>query len=196
MKAVKRTVVGVVLAGCVGIPLAACSSPQPTSTPRETHALHGYPIDRTLAGLATRVDLDSVVVVEGVRTSSAVQLSPSDNSFAAVVTPATAKATAVLFGPKPPKGEVKTVFGGGTTATKDVKASKELAPDLAEVRAAKRLVLAGAYTSDPVVGKVLDPLFVYALSDDGVLTSLLESGSNDPHPTFTLAELQAALAKR
>lgn len=193
----KRSLTVVVLAGCVGLPIAGCSSSQPTATTvRETHALHGYPIDRTLNGLATRVDLDTVVVVEGLRTSAAVQLASSEKGFPAVVTPATGKATAVLYGRKPAGGVVRTVFGGGTTPDMAVNASKELAPDLTQVRTAQRLVIAGEYTSDPAVGEVLDPLFVYVLSADGVLTSLLESGSSDPHPTFTLTQLKAALAKR
>lgn len=57
-------------------------------------------------------------------------------------------------------------------------------------------MIAGQFGSDTKLGAVLDPYFVYSVSSDGQLTSLLESASEETYPTFTLSELESELAKR
>lgn len=198
---------GIAVATASALLLSACGtdpSPTPaagvpagaTAGAKETHEMHGYPLDRSLAGLVNWKDLDTVVVVKGLSYQKAIKLGGQENGFSAVVTPASATVEKVLLG-KAQKGKaINTVFAGGDTGSIVVHASEELAPSLTAAKKAPTLVIAGQMRTTPETGAVLDPTFVYELDSTGRLTTLLESGGAEARPSFTLDQLVKALAKR
>ena len=210
-----RTLVGSVLAlagvtalatGCAGGGTTA-ASPEPATV---TYHVDGYPLDRTLEGLATWPDLQAVVVLSGAERGKSVWLttdgtppaavdgadSASSDAALALTTPVRGDVDAVLFGSEAGPDAGTVLLPGGTADNVEVTVSTELAPDAADLDRADRLVVAGK-VEDTAAGRAIRPAFVYALSEDGTtLTSLLDSASDDNRPQFTLAELEERLRQR
>jgi hypothetical protein len=198
MNAIRAAAIAVV----VGALATACApgnnSPQASAPQQaqERHVLHGYPLDRSLEGLTSWKQLDAVVIVDGLDYHKAVKLSGSAGGVTAIVTPAAGRVKTNLYGRLKDGAAISTVLGGGTVGNVSVTAGEELTPDRAQLTKAPQLVIAGEFVTTPELGTVLDPLFVYRLDADGTLTSLIESGSNDARPSFTLTQLTERLKAR
>ena len=180
------------------IATACTAEPTTTRTPAarsETHLVDGYPIDRSLNGLVSWRDLDTVVIVDNVEFGTAVAL-PSRPGFPAVVTLAHARVRHGLMGRHTSGSQVATVFAGGDAEGMSVRASRELAPSRSALATKGTFLLAGETRSTPELGTVLDPLFVYRVESSGRVVSLLDSGGANARPTFTVAELTQALNAR
>jgi hypothetical protein len=83
---------------------------------------------------------------------------------------------------------------GGKVDQIEVKASPELAPDIADlVRTGSVLVAGDLDTTKP--GITILPRFAYSIGQDGdTLTSLMDSAGEQIRPVFSLADLEARLA--
>lgn len=207
MTTTTRTIIATATGVALISVLAACgttSSDKPATsgkhasvaTPETRTIVSGYPVDRTAVGLATWPDLTSVYVVDSLNVLPGLQLPSNDAGFAPIVSRATAQVNSVLLGSAPAGNLLKTVFGGGTTPEHDMEVGPELSPNLDGVGPTTDLVIAGSFSNESAfLGNVLNPTFVYRLDEDGTLTSLLENADeDDPYPTFTMTELEAALA--
>lgn len=199
MNAIIRTAATAVMVGALATACTTSDNSPQASAPRqaqEQHALHGYPLDRSLEGLAGWKTLDAVVIVDALDYHQAVRLGGASEGLTAIVTPAKGKVKKNLYGKLADGAVISTVLGGGTVGTVSVTAGEELTPDRAQLAKAPQLVIAGQFTTAPELGTVLDPLFVYRLDPNGTLTSLIESGSNDSRPRFTLTQLTERLKAR
>lgn len=195
-------IVPLVLAAAIGGYLSL-ASPTADQAGRQVLTMDGYPLDRTLAGLASWRDLDAVVVVRDVTVGTA-RWTTADGAEPAYITEGRAPSMAegaqnyhvvtgftgtveqTLLGTAP--SQVTGAVVGGSIGNVDFVGSDEIAPALSELHG--RLLLAGKYHDG-----VLQPAFVYRVSDDGAAVSLLASGS-DAKAEFSLAALRAALLAR
>lgn len=198
MNTIFRTAATAVVVGALATACTAGDTSPQASTPQqgqERHILHGFPLDRSLEGMATWKQLDAVVIVDALEYQRAVKLK-GQRPATSIVTPVKGKVRKSLYGKLKAGGPLRAVLGGGTVGNVSVTAGDEIAPDRAELAKAPQLVIAGQFATTPQLGKVLDPVFVYRLDPNGKLTSLTQSASKDSRPSFTLTQLTERLKKR
>jgi hypothetical protein len=162
-----------------------------------TLEVSAYALDRTLKGFAEWPDTDAVVVVNGFTKGATRDLTlTGENQLPAIVTFARGDIARLIWSREKVASTVTVAIAGGTVGTTVLKPGPEVAPDWGRLTDGSPIIVAGPLSDVPGVGRVLEPHFVYTLAPDGTVTSLLESGSNDPYPKFTLAEMESALKAR
>jgi hypothetical protein len=215
----KLTAVAVAIGATAALSACTASAPEPTAAPQpattttaatRTIAVEGFPLDRSLDSLAAS-KVDAIVVLSGLQAQPATWLSedgkapnymktgeaPSEEEAThpqALVTPVQATIRQSLRGAATAGASLLFQVPGGTADGVTLDAGGEIGVAIDELLRNETLLVAGPIV-DNRLGKVLDPHFVYAISADGTTaTSLLESAGDNPHPTFTLAELEQRLA--
>ena len=176
--------------------LTACAGS--STPPSDTTIVSGYPIDRTLDGLLEMPDLDvalltSQAVLEPSFDLDDTDAAPEIASAPSIVTPGHAQVQRVLFGRAP--STVNLVIGGGRVGNQVLDVSDEISPPRDKLTSAETLLLVGQWESVPGQGRSLELWFAYSVDEDGVATSLMSSGSNDPYPSFDLAEYEEAIGE-
>jgi hypothetical protein len=196
------------VSGCAGDPASETASAKPEI---KTYQVDGYPLDRSLDGLAGMTSLESIAIVSGVRREKSVWLTPdgaapempaaengstpSSDQLLSLVTPFSGTVSKVIVGTSSVSTKAAFAVVGGTLDGVQVDVSDELAPDPAAVVNSGNVLVAGELdTTQPGV-TTIRPSFVYSIGADGdTLTSLLDSASDEARPVFSLKDLEARLA--
>ncbi len=166
----------------------------------ERHRISGYPLNRTLEALIEDSDSQEIFVVEALESGQAVDLTPTgtgaDVSPTAIITPVNGLVTEVLRGDlRPGITSPQIPILGGHVGNKVVEASPEIAPDLSDLLVdGGRILIAGLPATYPELGGAsIESSFIYKIDEDGTATSLLESASENPYPTFKMEDLRKRL---
>lgn len=193
-------------------PAAAGTTAVTSTAATKRIAVEGFPLDRSMNGLADSTT-DTVVVVSGLQAQPATWLSEDGKAPAylktgeppteeeamkpqALVTPVRATVQQSLRGAATTGSPILFQVPGGTADGVTLEAGGEIGVALDELLRGSSLLIAGPIMHNRL-GDVLDPHFIYAVSADGTtVTSLLDSAGDDRRPSFTLAELQQRLASR
>jgi len=183
-------------------------APAPPSGVQVIH-IEGYPLDRSLKGLADYPKLDAALLLTEVKLGQphwttpdgaaplyiAQNRPPNQDEMRRndlIVTPVTGTVSEVLRGSQFSAGdEVSFVVAGGRVGTVQVQADEEIAPNLDQLSRGGTILLAGEVRKTGVIAS-----FVYQLEADGASVRSLLKSASDRTPDFSLPDLKQALAEK
>lgn len=200
-----------ILSACGGSTSDTSAADQTPSAQAEVVHVDGFPLDRRLPAMASWNQLDVVVRLRDLeflppRWTTADGEAPAyvregrapteeeGREAHAVVTPVKGVIAEPLWGHVVDGADLTFLVGGGAVDDVTFEVSSEVTPQLAAMRAADSVVIAGR-VMDSIVGKTVDVAFAYAVDGDQART-LMSSAVGGEDVRFQMGELRDALRGR